>query len=514
MVSHPTRNSQSVARFVMKLLSGMLSFILLTALSTAMPAYGRSPIRAVRPPVWAGKFYPAQAGELKKVLDDFARLAQKTPLTIPQNKGLRAVILPHAGYIYSGWTAAHASRVFAPALFDKIIVMAPDHRVGLTNGAISRVDAYQTPLGRIQLHPDAEVLRRQHEFFSSNRFSDETEHAVEVVLPVLQHFLGPFEMIPIVLGPSRADVIAESILPILDERTLLVVSSDLSHYLPYTKATVKDHQTIEMILACDGQKLSRQENAACGKIPLTVLLHIAKKLDWMPVLLHYANSGDTAGSRDRVVGYAAIAFYGDLPVRKTPGSPKHLTRSQGRLLVQLARLSIEDQLFNEKKYRVIPFVESIAPYREFQQAAGTFVTLQRRHQLRGCMGNLAASQSMLEGIKSNAVQAAFHDPRFPPLTAEELEGLRIEVSILSQPQPLAYENGNDLIAKLRVNSDGVIIRKGASRATFLPQVWQQLPDPKTFLSRLCLKAGLSADAWQHAGLEVMTYQVQHFDEKN
>ena len=121
---------------------------------------------------------------------------------------------------------------------------------------------------------------------------------------------------------------------------------------------------------------------------------------------------------------------------------------------------------------------------------------------------------MLESVQRNAVQAAFHDPRFPPLTRRELPELDIEVSILSRPKPLVYQDGTDLISKLRVHVDGVVVRKGAAGATFLPQVWQQLPDPQLFLSRLCSKAGLPSDAWQVMPLEVMTYQVQHFNEQN
>ncbi len=498
----------------MKIFSNIFFLILVTVTITTMTAQGEAPSPVVRPPVWAGKFYPANPGELKKVLDEFAHLAETTPVDIPRNKRLRAIILPHAGYIYSGWTAAHASRVFTPGGFDKIIVMAPDHHVGFSNGVISQVDAYQTPLGLIRIHPDADALRQQYDFFTSSRVSDETEHAVEVILPVLQHFLGAFELIPIVLGPSRVELIAESILPVLNDRTLLVVSSDLSHYLSYEEAVARDRRTIEMILACDAGSLSLQENAACGKTPIMVLLHIARQLNWMPVFLHYANSGDTAGGRDRVVGYAAIAFYGDLPMETEPKTSQGLSHDQGRLLVKLARLVIEDRLSNEKEDRVSAFLARSAQNHEFQQRAGTFVTLQRNHQLRGCIGNLAADTSILEGVKRNAVQAAFHDPRFPPLAPEELEGLDIEVSILSRPKALVYENGDDLISKLHIDADGVIIRKGSAGATFLPQVWQQLPDPKSFLNHLCSKAGLPSDAWQRTRLDVMTYQVQHFNEKN
>jgi AmmeMemoRadiSam system protein A len=151
--------------------------------------------------------------------------------------------------------------------------------------------------------------------------------------------------------------------------------------------------------------------------------------------------------------------------------------------------------------------------RAFQSRRGTFVTLTIDGQLRGCIGNLEASESIAEGIKRNAVNAAFHDPRFPQLDAKELDKIHIEVSILTDPQPLEYRGSKDLIAKLRPHVDGVILRQGSAVATFLPQVWEQLPRPETFLSNLCRKAGLPGDTWQKGQLEIMTYQVQYFEEK-
>jgi AmmeMemoRadiSam system protein A len=140
--------------------------------------------------------------------------------------------------------------------------------------------------------------------------------------------------------------------------------------------------------------------------------------------------------------------------------------------------------------------------------------LKRNGRLRGCIGNLSDNMPILEGIQLNAIQAAFHDPRFPPLNPEELAELEIEISILSRPKPLEYQSSADLISKLRVNVDGVILSKGFAGATFLPQVWQELPDPEQFLSHLCRKAGLPSDAWRKTPLKVMTYQVRHFDETN
>jgi AmmeMemoRadiSam system protein A/AmmeMemoRadiSam system protein B len=404
--------------------------------------------------------------------------------------------------------------VLRPGAYEEIIVMAPDHRVGLSNAVITRADAYETPLGRIRLHRDASALRQQHDLFASSRASDDTEHAVEVVLPVLQRFAGRFELVPVVLGPCDTDRVAACILPLLDDNTLLVVSTDLSHYLPYDEAVARDRRTLEMIVAGEAGKLAKLENGACGKAPLLVLLRIAQRLGWEPVLLHRSNSGDTAGSRDRVVGYAAVAFYGGPSAENSRAKTEHVTPVQGRSLVKLARMSIEQHLLKPDHDRVSTFLAEMAREPELQRTAGTFVTLQHDHRLRGCIGSLTADEPIPESVRRNAVRAAFHDPRFPPLRRDELAGLHIEVSILSRPEPVAYQNGADLISKLRVNEDGVILQKGAARATFLPQVWQQLPEPEAFLNRLCLKAGLPPHAWQAPGLDVKTYQVQYFDERN
>jgi len=142
------------------------------------------------------------------------------------------------------------------------------------------------------------------------------------------------------------------------------------------------------------------------------------------------------------------------------------------------------------------------------------VTLKIGGDLRGCIGTLTGREPLVEGVATHALNAAFHDPRFGPLTAEELNRVTIEVSVLGEPQPLRYEGAADLIAKLRPHVDGVILRKGYASATFLPQVWEQLPKPEAFLSHLCLKAGLSGDAWRKGQLEVQTYQVQYFEESH
>ena len=465
----------------------------------------------VRKPVHAGSFYPETHAELTALMKHLIREVKQSPITPPPNTSLKALIMPHAGYIYSGLTAAHISRVLKENQFKRIIVMAPDHRVGFKGGAISDVAAYETPLGLIPLNQDATLLRGNKYLFQAIPASDRLEHSVEVVLPFLQYFLKNFELIPIVLGQDSdlADRISAALDPLIDQNTLLVASSDLSHYLPYQEAVARDRETIKLILNLDAGKLPTRENAACGRIPILVLINMARRHGWKPILLHYSNSGDTAGDRSRVVGYAAIAFYGGSSMQNSIDPSQSLKKHQGQALVRLARQTIAERL-GKKSITVDP--ETLADS-AFQEHRGTFVTLTINKQLRGCIGSLDSTESILTGIKRNAVNAAFHDPRFPSLKAHELDRVDIEVSILTEPHHLEYGDSKDLLAKLRVNVDGVILSKGSASATFLPQVWEQLSKPEQFLSHLCMKAGLPADDWKKSRLEILTYQVQYFEEE-
>ena len=193
-------------------------------------------------------------------------------------------------------------------------------------------------------------------------------------------------------------------------------------------------------------------------------------------------------------------------------NPPVLNAEQGQLLVELARQTLLHHFARQIPQDEIDSLKDRLADPCFNQLCGTFVTLKIDGQLRGCIGNLTSNESLVSGVRRNAINAAFHDPRFPPLSASELDRVAIEISVLSNPRPLAYRDAAELLKKLRPDIDGVIIRKDLASATFLPQVWEQLPDPQDFLKHLCMKAGLAADAWQHAQLEVSTYQVQYFEE--
>ncbi|MEJ2658791.1 MAG: AmmeMemoRadiSam system protein B, partial [Desulfobacterales bacterium] len=465
----------------------------------------------IRKPAYAGSFYPDSPEELSAFIKGLVSRVKPNHINPPPHTLLRALIIPHAGYVYSGWTAAHISLAVNGNRFNRIIVMGPDHRIGFKGCAVSDATAWETPLGRIRLDESLDRLRRNQSLFHAIPVSDQIEHSVEVVLPYLQYFFKKFELIPVVFGRGQglAEKTAAALDPLLNQNTLLVASSDLSHFLPYQEALEKDRKTIESILTLNADKLIKRENAACGKVPILVVMDMARRHQWQPVLLHYSNSGDTTGDRSRVVGYASIAFYGGPSMENRVDSLQSLNHHRGQTLIKLARQTIAKRL-GKRSIKVDPNALSDPA---FQEKRGTFVTLTINHQLRGCIGNLDATDSIVTGVERNAVNAAFHDPRFPPLKADELDRVDIEVSILTEPRPLEYRDSNELVSKLRVNVDGVILRKGSAGATFLPQVWEQLPQPEKFLSHLCMKAGLPADTWKKEHPDILTYQVQYFEEE-
>ncbi|MCP4682458.1 MAG: AmmeMemoRadiSam system protein A [Desulfobacterales bacterium] len=185
-----------------------------------------------------------------------------------------------------------------------------------------------------------------------------------------------------------------------------------------------------------------------------------------------------------------------------------LTADEGKYLLGVARKTIEQKLFDQSKSKNPETDLS----KKFNKHLGTFVTLTKGENLRGCIGHIIPQESLIQGIRVNAINAAFHDPRFPSLKRDEWSEVKIEISILTDPKPLSYTNADDLLKKLRPGIDGVILKKGFHQATFLPQVWEQLPTKEKFLTHLSLKAGLAGGEWKKGNLEILTYQVQAFEE--
>jgi len=469
---------------------------------------------AMREPAWAGRFYPGSREDLARLIDTLLRQADRQGEACDPGRDLRALIMPHAGYAYSGITAAHAARAIRRDGFTRVLLLGPDHRVGFAHASVTTASQWRTPLGTVPIGDTRSIVNKHLEWFTHVKASDRSEHCLEVILPFLQTRLSQFELIPLVLGPCDPEGMAQVLAGLVeDSRTLLVVSADLSLYLPYDTAVKRDTETLERILALDPNWLDDQENRTCGRYPVGVLLALARRQHWRPVLLHYNNSGDTAGDKDAVVGYGAVAFYGGEPMQSWSES-QALSPKQGAALVALARRTLAGhfgETFSPDETRKLD-AQLADP--ALQTPSGTFVTLKIDNQLRGCIGSLAATAPIVEGVRENALNAALHDPRFPPLKKKELDTVQIEVSVLTEPVALEYSDADDLVAKLKPGVDGVIIKRGYASATFLPQVWEQLPRTESFLSHLCMKAGLPADQWREGDLTVMVYGVQYFEEEN
>ena len=408
----------------------------------------------------------------------------------------KAFIAPHAGYVYSGLIAANAYARLAPFRneYERVVLLGPAHRARVRGLALPAADAFATPLGEIALDRDAIATIRHLPQVCISDDAHAHEHSLEVHLPFLQQALAGFTLVPLAVGEASADEVAE-VLGLLwgDERTLIVISSDLSHYLPYAQARTIDEQTARMVLSMAPQ-LNHQQ--ACGATPVNGLLLEARARGLFPELLDLRNSGDTAGDKNRVVGYASFAFYEQASTREKQNDAQE--RADGRILVSIARSSIAGS------FGIPASVKDDAPF--LHQPGASFVTLKIANRLRGCIGSLQAHRTLVEDVKANARAAAFNDPRFAPLTVDELSTTRIEVSVLSALAALNFRDQEHALAQLRPGEDGVVIEFGHHRGTFLPQVWENLPTPSMFLGELKRKAGLAPDFWGD-GIRLFRYTV-------
>lgn len=454
-------------------------------------------MNSVRLPAVAGTFYPGTPDGLRSQLSTLLASARTTGARRP-----KALIAPHAGYIYSGPTAASAYALLAPYRTDysRVVLLGPTHRVRVRGLALPAAATFATPIGEIALDRGAgEALRRLPQICVSDQ-AHALEHSLEVHLPFLQQALADFTLVPLAVGEASVQEVAE-VLDLLwgGDETLIVVSSDLSHYLPYAQARHTDEQTTRLILGLVPE-LNHQQ--ACGATPVNGLLYAAARRGLRPEMLDLRNSGDTAGDKNRVVGYASFAFYDD-GAEKTAERPAAMDGVDGKLLVALARAAISDRLGLHFSVR------DDAAF--LQRLGATFVTLKQNGRLRGCIGSLSVHRNLIDDVRANARAAAFQDPRFKPLRFEELSAVRVEVSLLSAMQPMEIANEADAVSQLRPGIDGMALECGRHRGTFLPQVWENLPEPRSFLRELKRKAGLAPDFWDDA-LRLSRYTVAKWAE--
>ena len=453
--------------------------------------------RKIRPAAVAGMFYPGGADELREMVRTFFKDARG--VKVPGK--IRGLVSPHAGYIYSGIVAAAGYRQIDPST-RTVILLGPSHRFPLRGTSIPEVRAYRNPLGDVRLARLASTLLGSPGFESVPE-AHRAEHSLEVQLPFLQVMLKGFEIVPVLTNSSDPKALATTLAPYIGEDTLVVASSDLSHFYSYETAVSLDRICTTAISNCKFSDMPLCE--ACGKQAVLTLMHIAKIKGWQGILIDYRNSGDTAGGKNRVVGYASIAFVDRKEMTMT--IKETLSTQDREALLKFARSAIEARLVKGAKVDRPRQVSSV-----LNELRGCFVTLHKHGQLRGCIGTIEPICSLLECVERNAQSAAFDDPRFPTLNADELKEIDIEISVLSVPEPLSFNDGEDLKRKLEPNLHGVILSRGAHRSTFLPQVWKQLPEKEQFLEHLCLKGGMSPKAWQDPETRVEVYEAEVFGE--
>jgi hypothetical protein len=387
------------------------------------------------------------------------------------------LIVPHAGYIYSGPVAAAAYDELAPArgIVKRVVLLGPVHRVPVRGLALPASDGFDTPLGRVPIDAAARASIADLRQVVTSDPAHAMEHSLEVQLPFLQRTLGPFTLVPLAVGSASVAEVAETIERLWGgEETLVVISTDLSHYHSYDEARAIDGRTLARIAA---YATDLQHDEACGATPLNGMLQVARAKGLAIRRLAANNSGDTAGGKGRVVGYSAFALEDGACVT---------VEEAGRRLLSIARAVIEHQLG-----------AGAAPSAErdgwLSQTAATFVTLVRDGKLRGCIGSLEAQRPLCEDVAANALAAAFRDPRFSALTRDEWSFCSVEVSLLSRPKTLRFADEADLLAQVRPGEDGIILECAGKRATFLPQVWEALPEKQRFFTELRRKAGIPAE---------------------
>lgn len=438
----------------------------------------------IRPAAVAGMFYPDDPAELRHTVNALlANAAAGSPSRPP-----KALIVPHAGYVYSGAVAASAYAQLGAlrGRIRRVVLLGPAHRVWVRGLALPEADRFATPLGEVPL--DREGMQRLNELPQVTRSAaaHQMEHSLEVQLPFLQQVLGDFQLLPLAVGEATADEVAVVLEQVWDgDETLIVISSDLSHFLSDAEAREADGRTVEAILALD-PRLSHEQ--ACGATPVNGLLLAARRHGLHPMALDVRNSSDTAGDPDRVVGYAAFAFQAEAgPNRSRKVEAEQAEAEKGASLLQLARAEIAKRF-----WEAMP----VPPAKPWMAEPGaSFVTLTRQGELRGCIGSLEAHRPLGLDVRENALAAAFRDPRFMPLSRTEFDEIRVEVSVLSSHEPLVVASEKDALDALRPGIDGVVFEYGNSRSTFLPQVWEQLPEPAEFMAHLKRKARLPMDFW-------------------
>jgi AmmeMemoRadiSam system protein B/AmmeMemoRadiSam system protein A len=353
---------------------------------------------------------------------------------------------------------------------------------------------FKTPLGIVNINEKiAENLLNENADVKFYPEAFAKEHSLEVQLPFLQTVLNDFTIVPIVVGsPTQQTLehLISGLTDIIDDKSLIIASTDLSHYHDYATARTMDSKVvsaIERLSLADMEKLLKSgEGELCGVFPVLIAMEVARRVGANEgVVFHYENSGDVTGEKDKVVGYASIGLY------ETP-----LTEGEKKEILDLAKKTVNEYVTSGK----VPDIDEKNP--KLKADGAVFVTIKKDGHLRGCIGNIQPVMPLYQSVIRNSVAACSSDPRFPPMKKEELGSIDIEVSILSPLVPLKD------IKDIKIGKHGLVLVKGMQSGLLLPQVATEFGwDRNTFLEQLSQKAGLPKDAWKDANLYTFTAEI-------
>ncbi|MCS7059653.1 MAG: AmmeMemoRadiSam system protein B [Anaerolineae bacterium] len=450
----------------------------------------------IRPAALAGSWYPANPTDLANTVDHLLAAVE------PVDGAPTALIVPHAGYAYSGKIAAAGWRQVEQGCYDTVVILAPAHRVRPHKPlAVWESGAFATPLGEVPVDVDVcRALVEASPYIAVDHASHLPEHAIEIQLPFLQRVCPSCRLVPIVMGEGAEEdrvvqQVAEALARVLTgRRALIVASSDLSHYPSYRSALAIDQATLGAIEAGDPVLLrttldeamhsgaSNLLTCACGEAPILVVMCAAALLGAETItVLDYANSGDAPrGDHRQVVGYGAVMFW--------HYEPPALSQAQQQCLLRLAYDAITAYL----RTGSVPEAQIDDP--TLTRRAGAFVTLWQGEELRGCIGHIKADLPLYRVVQQMAVSAATSDTRFDPLSVDELNGLTVEISVLSPLRRITR------IEQVEVGKHGLLVAKQGRRGLLLPEVAAERGwDRYEFAEAVCWKAGLPAGCWREGG---------------
>lgn len=475
-----------------------------------------------RQPIAAGRFYPA---DKKTLTNDISKLF-KTCKKLPERQEVRALISPHAGYVFSGEVAAAAySAIPENKNYKNIFIIGSSHVMAFDGASVYNSGDYITPMGKVKVNREiARKLIKENKIFNFPETSHLQEHSLEVQIPFIQYYFKESPtIIPVIIGTNNKGTVkkvAEALRPWFNSENLFIISSDFSHYPPYNDAVETDNLTAQSIVSGDPDTFlnTLNKNSAkhirglatsmCGWTSGLVLLYLAEgdnQLEFKRI--DYCNSGDSPyGGKDEVVGYHAIALINKSPdsTLKTEEEKEFsFTAEETSRLFTIARNSIKYRLSENRR---ITIDETTLPAK-LKEPFGVFVTLKINGALRGCIGRFITSDPLYKVVQESALSSAFDDPRFTPLTPDEFEKAEVEITVLG---PLRKINDTSEIV---LGKHGIYIKKESRSGTMLPQVatengWS-VEEFLGYTSRE--KAGLGWDGWRDA--ELFVYDGLVLDEK-